>query len=279
MNAEISSNYAPELEILELTISSDAMEHLYEVMGVSSAPVSDEKLARAIAWQRCTAKLAVDRVLSTTARLMGVGVLVRALEKDVERLDGESGEYVQKGGFFMGDEVHPVKVTKVRTMVPNAASLIDSPLEHKSFCAEGKIDCDDRLLGLWWVAAARRIGIDELPQVTKNMRWGGATLVGARMYSWDELSGTEMIWNLRNGGGRELPEETKSMMERYAHVVRQLKPRSGIFGPAATSPESISHITRMAYDLAYWERANPFVDMCLFKYGLLHRVVRGRGGG
>jgi lipopolysaccharide/colanic/teichoic acid biosynthesis glycosyltransferase len=141
----------------------------------------------------------------------------------------------------LGIDYRPLKVYKIRTMIPKADELYDGLLITNGLDQFGRIRDDPRITNIGRIL--RTYCLDEVPQILTNFAIGNMKLVGIRPRS-------EKSWN-------SYPE---------GHKQRALKQRPGLFGVNHLSKKgSFSDLMRLEEQYLDEYEKNPFMtDMKYF---------------
>lgn len=192
----------------------------------------------------------------------------------VQSYDGTSGFFELELGFLGSLNTYTTTQTKIRTMQPDAHSILPTPFDSTTF--QGGLDSftpDPRILPTWWAKLLRRTGLDELPQLAIDLKAGRVSMVGARGYTLPELEGTKILIAHRYDRDLRLSLEAINVLDTYQEKVDRYQPKPACFSPlAATLAKDSPPIFRMWADIAYWERANPRIDRRIFEYSLIRRL-------
>jgi lipopolysaccharide/colanic/teichoic acid biosynthesis glycosyltransferase len=260
---------------LDLEVSEKAMKNLSNILGKDLwEPASEVEINRSQDWLKSPTKHSIDKVFALIIAKSGGEYFVKWAKNRVEKQDGNDGFHHWQVGFFSVPESIVQSSTKIRTMIPNAASNLTSPFDEKSF---GRVGNDNRILNGPLVRFMRRSGLDSLNEVVFGIKNGDWHLVGTRPYNLLELQGIRILWKLRDEPELGLDNNVKKILEDYPIKVKAYKPRPAICGPLAAFQDEVGHMTRMTGDIAYWENASPMGDFRLFTQSILNRVVRGVG--
>ena len=265
--------YLDQLQGVELGISESAIDHLGKVMKKDLwEPASEEEIRRAREWIHSPIKNEFEKIFALIIAKMGGRYFVETAKRQVERIDGNDGYYRWEVGFFHLPEELMTPSFKIRSMRLGAETEFQSPFNHASF---NHIRNDSRVLDSRLVRFLRRSGLDGLTEIVYGVTWVEWSLLGPRPFNSHELEGTRILYKMRFDTCLSLSEKAKETLSLYPEKVEFLKPRPGIFGPLAAFNERVSHLTRMAGDIAYWDHASFPVDFRLFTEGFHQRIIRG----
>ena len=272
MNTELR-RYIGQLKGVDLEVSENALNHLSSVMkrDLWKTP-SEEGLRKAKEWMHSPLKRNFEKTLALLVVMAGGKLFVEWAERKIEKIDQEDGVYRWEVGFFNLPEDSKTSSFKIRTMRVGSETELESPFQHTSF--KHNVN-DPRILDSNFVRFLRRSGLDGLTEIIYGVNSGEWSLVSPRPYNTHELEGTGILYKLILDGELALSKSAGSVLESYPGKVEFFEPKPGVFGPLAAFNQSVSHLTRMRGDIAYWENASLPVDFRLFFGGIYQRILRG----
>src|SRR3989344_1564586 len=234
-------------------------------------PVTEEQIDRSQRWIHDSQKRFFERSLCQLFGYLGGQAATQLVAQGIQRHDGIDGFVTIDVGFLhtSGPVMYPE--VKLRTMVPGASTLRESPFEHTSFLA-GRGKDDPRVLTSRLARMLRRSGLDELPQPVYQVPAGEMLLVGARGYTEPELKGTEILIELSKNPHLRLPQAARELLETYQRKVDRYNPKPSFTGLLqATTTKETPHLVRMLGDIICWERSTPATDFRIALYTLRRR--------
>jgi lipopolysaccharide/colanic/teichoic acid biosynthesis glycosyltransferase len=235
-------------------------------------PAGVEEIRNAKEWLHNPVRNKIQRVFALILANSVGEYFIELSKRHVEKIDGNDGFYKWDVGFFHLPEDLITSSLKIRSMRVGAETELQSPFHHTSF---NNIQSDKRILPSGFVRFLRRSGLDGLTEVVYGVSSNEWSIFGTRPYNSYELEGTRILYNMRFDSSLSLSEKAQDILSIYPDKVGFFKPLPGIFGPLAAFDTKVSHLTRMAGDIAYWERASFPVDFRLFAEGFRQRIIRG----
>lgn len=241
-------------------------------------PRTEAQIAASQQWIRSREKVAMEHMLISSARVM-FGSYVRRLAGQIASVEGGDGYYFQLRGFLGYEDHEFVAHKKIQTMQKGADRHFNgSVFEQPGFTKRPQSrmpPVDRRILPYPWVAFLRRSGLDELPQIFQQA-WGKhrpMDLIGLRAYNKEELQGLKLLIDVRDDVDLGISLRGRKILETYEEKITRYHPRPAIPGPhSATVGKDSPVLFRMMGDIAYCERASPYIDFRLFVLSFVPRL-------
>lgn len=288
MNEVVAEKYFQEVPLVNLQVPEKEIMALYSVMGLQpNRPLIPDTPLKTSGWIDSSAKRRMEIAFALIVlNIFGGHLFIEHAIQKIETIDGPPGLIDLEFGFF-GEKSGIISTTvqKIRTMIRDAQSAINSPFGQTTFQAGSSnrpLVEDRRIIDHPYPKSLRRSGKDELPQllqITKMAKRREFLLAGVRGYTTEgtfpEIDGIIFLHQYRNDNRLSpyLTPTAARILEVHSKMVDIVKPIGALVSPlSAYRAKDTPHMVRMLGDILYWKYASPRVDFAIFYNSIIRRI-------